>query len=425
MSGRVRTLLLDANGWGGWKAIASETMLRGVLGISRLEQLPAPLRNTGFARHLLRNRYLRLSYAMDWRDAFMADAGIEVELCNIVNLVEYARCRSKLRDYPLIIVLHSATGDSMGMLRRTASWFQGRRGKLVVFVGNEYNLLDDKIGFIRDTGAEYVASQLPLQSAEWLYAECAGTTVVPMPHALNPALYHPRPEVPRTVDIGFVGADYPFFIGDRDRAAVLEFFQRDGPERGLTTDIRTVNMPRERWAEFLSGCRGVIGAEAGTRYLDRSGTLIPAVERYLRAHSRATFEDVFDRFFRDRPVVMSGKAISSRHFEPIGTLTCQLLLEGEYNDILRADEHYIALRRDLSNIDDALARFRDADYRAGMTQRTREYALAEHTYARRVRQLLHAVGLDVRDRRVRRFQPAGHRGSAHPHGRRPLPPRPR
>ncbi len=393
MTGRVRTLLLDANGWGGWKAVASETMLRGVLGISRPEQLPPRVRDMPFVRRVLRSRYAGLSYAMDWRDAFMADPDIDAELCNILNLVEYAGSRPKLRDYPLIIVLHSATGDSMDMLRRTASWFQGRRGKLVVFVGNEYNLLDDKIGFIRDTGAEYVASQLPRQSAEWLYAECSGTTVVPMPHALNPALYHPRPEVPRTLDIGFVGADYPFFIGDRDRAAVLEFFQRHGAERGLTTDIRTVNMPRERWAEFLCGCRGVIGAEAGTRYLDRTGTFIPAVEQYLRAHPRASFEDVFDQFFRGRAVVQSGKAVSSRHFEPIGTLTCQLLLEGEYNGILRADEHYIALKPDLSNVDDALARFRDPDYRTRMTQQTREYVLAQHTYARRVRQLLEAVEL--------------------------------
>jgi hypothetical protein len=391
MSGRVRTLLLDANGWGGWKAVASETLLGGVLGVTRPEQLPAGLRDRPFVRRVLRSRYAGLSYAMDWRDAFMADPGIDATVCNILNLVEYARCRPKLRDYPLIIVLHSATGDSMDMLRRTASWFQGRRGKLVVFVGNEYNLLDDKIGFIRETGAEYVASQLPRQSAEWLYAECAGTAVVTMPHALNPALYHPRPEVPRALDIGFVGADYPFFIGDRDRADVLDFFQRHGLERGLTTDIRTVNMPRERWAEFLCGCRAVIGAEAGTRYLDRSGTLIPAVEHYVRAHPQATFEEVFDRFFRHRPVVMSGKAISSRHFEPIGTLTCQLLLEGDYNGILQADEHYIALKPDLSNVADALARFRDPGYRTDMTRRTREYVLAEHTYARRVRQLLEAV----------------------------------
>jgi hypothetical protein len=183
------------------------------------------------------------------------------------------------------------------------------------------------------------------------------------------------------------------FIGDRDRASVLEFFQRHGAELGLTTDIRTANIPRERWAEFLCTCRAVIGAESGTRYLDRSGTLIPAVEEYLRSRPEATFDEVFDRFFRDRTPGVSGKAISSRHFEPIGTLTCQLLLEGHYNGILTADEHYIALRRDLSNMDEALDRFRDTGYREAMTQRTREYVLAEHTYARRVRQLLAAVEL--------------------------------
>ena len=393
MSGRIRTLILDANGWGGWKAVASETVVRGMLGVSGPEQLPPALRRIPLAQRVLRDRYAGLSYAIDWRDAFVADPGLDADVCNIINLVDYARCRSRIRDYPLVIVLHSATGDSMGILRRTASWFQSRRGKLVVFVGNEYNLLDEKIGFIRETGAEYVGSQLPIDSARWLYGECKRAAVLAMPHALNPALYRPRPDVPRTLDIGFVGADYPLFIGDRDRTTVLEFFQRHGGELGLTTDIRTVNIPRERWAEFLCTCRAVIGAEAGTRYLDRSGTLIPAVEEYLRSRPEATFEEVFDRFFRDRTPGVPGKAISSRHFEPIGTLTCQILLEGHYNGILTADEHYIALKRDLSNMGEALDRFRDTGYRDAMTRRAREYVLAEHTYAHRVRQLLAAVEL--------------------------------
>jgi hypothetical protein len=391
MSGRIRTLILDANGWGGWKAVASETILRGVLGLSHPDQLPGPLRRNAFVRHLLRDRYAGLSYAVDWRDAFLADPGLDADVCNIINLVDFYRARPKIRDYPLIIVLHSATGDNMAVLRRAAAWFQGRRGKLVVFVGNEYNLLEDKIGFIRETGAEYVGTQLPLASAQWLYAECRDATVLPMPHALNPALYRPHPEVPRTLDIGFVGADYPFYIGDRDRAAVIDYFQEHGTERGLATAIRRVNMPRERWAEFLCSCRGVIGAEAGTRYLDRTGALIPEVEAYQRAHPSAPFAEIFERFFRERPVQASGKAISSRHFEPIGTLTCQLLLEGHYNGILAADEHYIALRPDLSNIDDALERFRDPAYRGAMTERARDHVLAEHTYARRVRQLVASV----------------------------------
>lgn len=392
MSGRIRTLIVDANGWGGWKAVASETIVRGLLQISRVDQLPAALREVSLVKRVVRDRYASLSYAMDWRDALLAEPRIEAELCNILNLVEYARHRPRIRDYPLVIVLHSATGDSMGVLRRTASWFQGRRGKLVVFVGNEYNLLDEKIGFIRETGADYVASQLPIESARWLYADCPAATVLPMPHALNPQLYHPCLDVKRDVDVGFAGASYPLFIGDRERASMLEYFRCHGDGLGLTTDIRTTNMPRERWAEFLCRCRAVIGAEAGTHYLDRTGKLIPEIQAYCRLRPAATFDEVFERFFRQRPIEMSGKAISSRHFEPVGTKTCQLLLEGDYNGILRGDEHYIAVRKDLSNVREATEKFRDVSYRDAMTARAYDYVMAEHTYAHRVAYMLDQVG---------------------------------
>jgi hypothetical protein len=111
----------------------------------------------------------------------------------------------------------------------------------------------------------------------------------------------------------------------------------------------------------------------------------------MKEHPRATFEGVFDQFFRHYPNPVSGKAISSRHFEPIGTKTCQLLLEGEYNGILKADEHYISIKKDLTNIDEDIRRFRDQGYREAMVQRTHEYVLEEHTYQRRVQSLVCAV----------------------------------
>jgi hypothetical protein len=93
------------------------------------------------------------------------------------------------------------------------------------------------------------------------------------------------------------------------------------------------------------------------------------------------------------PVERSGKCASSRHFDAIGTETCQILFPGRYNDLLVADEHYLALAPDFSNIDDVLGRFRDESYRVQMVRRTREWALEQHTHRHRVRALLDAVGV--------------------------------
>jgi len=104
------------------------------------------------------------------------------------------------------------------------------------------------------------------------------------------------------------------------------------------------------------------------------------------------FAEVHARFFAGRPrPPVYGKCISSRHFDAIGTKTCQIMLRGRYNDILEADRDYIALAPDFANLEDAVARFRDARYRQAMVDAAYERALAAHTYRHRIDRVADAV----------------------------------
>jgi spore maturation protein CgeB len=262
-----------------------------------------------------------------------------------------------------------------------------------MFVGNEYDLLDDKIGFIRAVGAEFLCSQLPTAAAQYLYRECSNSRILSMPHALNPKVYQPWGGSERSVDIGFIGDVYWPFVGDRERTDLIEAFEKGGGRWGLRCEIRKQRVARTEWATFLNRCSGTIGAESGTYYLNDRGRLLAAAREYnLLQHPEASFEEVFEKFYRGQPREVSGKSISSRHFEPIGTKTCQLLVDGEYNGILKPDVHYISVRKDLSNIEEAVRRFRDEAYRRAMVDEAYEYVMAEHTYAQRVRTLLGTIG---------------------------------
>lgn len=142
----------------------------------------------------------------------------------------------------------------------------------------------------------------------------------------------------------------------------------------------------------MSGCKAVIGAELGTYYLNERGRLLQRARAYnLCQQQDASFDEVFEQFYNGRPRGVSGKSISSRHFEPIGTKTCQLLLDGLYNGILEPDRHFIAIKPDFSNMDDAIERFRDAGLRQRMVDETYEYVMSQHTYAHRVAHLLQVV----------------------------------
>jgi spore maturation protein CgeB len=289
-----------------------------------------------------------------------------------------------------VVVLHSAAGDRMSILNHTAGWFQGRRGALAVFIGNEYDLMSEKISFLQKSGADFVCTQLPVETARQLY-DGSGAEVVPMPHALNPRVYRVQPGQARTIDVAFVGDLYDRLIGDRERTAIVEFFSERAAEYGLRSDIRRQRMPRDEWTRYLNTCHGVIGAESGTYYLQKTGAALRCAKRYVTSHPSATFDDVHRRCFAGAQQTLNGKAISSRHFEPIGTGTCQLLVEGHYNGILEADKHYIAVKRDLSNITDAIARFTDESYRAGILATAYDHVVTRHTYDHRIATLVHAM----------------------------------
>jgi hypothetical protein len=398
MSERIKTLVLDADG-AGWSYVAVDTVLRGLLR-SRIDVsiLPHRFRSNRWGRRLLGPRYAHLSNVLDWREALCAAPELDVEVCNINNLLDYNHRREAIRHYPLVIILHSAAGDHLGLLKATAHWFAGRRGALVVFLGNEYDLMEEKLAFVRLVGADYLCSQLPLEAARWVYAECHSTQVLAMPHALNPQMYAPNPAIPRTVDIGFSGDVYFPFIGDTERTTLITFFQCHGGHLGLSTEFRlNARMRRSEWADFLRCSRGIIGAESGSYYLDRRGRMIAEAKAYWRRYPRASFEEIFERFFRaPRFPYVSGKAISSRHFEAIGTKTCQLLLEGHYNGILHPGEHYIPIRKDLSNVREAVRLFKDEAWRRRMVDRAYEYVMDEHTYQHRVRALVKVVSEEPR-----------------------------
>ena len=387
MSDRIRTLLLEANGTH-WVAVAIDTLGLGALtagtGARQWIGRSRPLRK------LFGDRYADASYISDWHDAFQAEPRLLVDTCNITNLVEFARMRRKMREYDLIVVSHSAAGDRMSVLSRTAGWFEGRRGKLAMFVGNEYDLLDEKITFAEKTGADYICTQLPIETARAVYVGCSGT-IVPMPHGLNPLVYNARAGVPRSLDVGFVGDLYDRLIGDRERTDIVRFFRDRGAHYGLRCDIRSQRMPRDAWAAFLGSCHATIGAESGTYYLQRNGAALKCAKSFVKRRPDASFALVHRECFEGRAPVVNGKAVSSRHFEPIGTRTCQVLVEGAYNGILTADRHYIAVKRDLSNIDEAIRRVKDVEYRRGITEAAYEHVMSAHTYSHRVRRLVDMV----------------------------------
>ncbi len=111
--------------------------------------------------------------------------------------------------------------------------------------------MGEKIRFIKESGTDYVCSQLPFETAAWLYSESTDSTGPAIPHALNPDVYVSQTTDKRGADIGFVGDLYERLIGDRERTDIVKFFERHGGKFGLHCDIRYDRLRRPDWVAFL------------------------------------------------------------------------------------------------------------------------------------------------------------------------------
>ncbi len=395
MREKIKTLVLHSNGPPKMPVVFCNTLIRGVLNVPETFALPAFLSRGKYLGKLGRaftEHYARQGYLNDWREELKKSQLLDVVECDISNLIDYHNKRPVIEDVGFIIILHSATGDDMSLLLKTCHWFHKRKCKMAVFLGNEYDLMWEKTTFLYESGAEFACSQLPVDTAEWLYADVPGVKVLPLPHALNPAVYFPGQQQRRTMDIGFRGARYLLWIGDTKRNDFLDHMIQHGSRYQLSCDIRYGTIARGEWAGFLRTCHGTIGGEAGSCYLDKRGELIETAKRYLKNQPHASLKDLTETIgSRDEVEFISGKAISSRHFEPIGTKTCQLLLEGRYNDLLEPGVHYLSVKPDLSNLPEVIIEFKDEGRRKQIAEQAHEHVMSHHTYRHRVRSLIKAI----------------------------------
>jgi hypothetical protein len=398
------------------------------------------LRESRIRAVVLTLRYgVRASYYDDWLDAFAASPHFAVSAFNLFAHGERRRARRAVRAAELVVALHSCTADTLRFIDPLRPALQARRGRLLVFVGNEYNLpwirLSDKRAFLREVGADWVATQLPFEAGAWLYQD-TGARVLALPHAANEHVFRrDKLDQARAIDLGARSFRYPIYLGDDERNRVYDLFAQLGPAAGLRVDISNERrLGRAEWAAFLNECRGTVGSEAGTWYLERDDATALAIREFLRARSTGPtlhadgwlhgvarrlpygvktglrallrrsplqheafaphdddFAEVWERFFAGRPRCPAySKCISSRHFEAAATGTCQLLVAGRYNDILLEDEHYIPLRPDLANAADALLRFRDPAERGRIAAAAYDLIHGAHTYRHRLT-ALHAA----------------------------------
>ena len=385
----------------------------------------------------------QMSYFDDWVDAFEEHPDFNVTSVNLFDNSTpdiHKEVIKLIEEVDLIVLHHSMNGDTLKYLTPFVSALKNRKGKLVSFVGNEVNLptigMAPKIKMLKDIKVNFIATQLLLEAGEWLYRECSESRVISLPHGLNPAKFKNTISVEdRKIDVGTRSAQYGVYVGDNDRNSIIQYFYKTLLELKLDFGLNEneqKRFDRKEWANFLNNCKSTLSTEAGSFYLEPDDKIVMEIHKYLKSKSSkfvlpnetflrkayrfiapsfirkilinlfkdqivevdgvgqdTNFQEIYDKFFANaKKAPVYTKAISSRHFDAIGTHTLHVMYPGRYNDILKPHEHYFELQKDHSNIDDLLSLLKDPKKIRDITSATYDYVLQNHTHKHRLDALL-------------------------------------
>lgn len=312
-----------------------------------------------------------LSYQRAWPRPLASHPALD---CSFVNLAAGERVGPRLgrsvgRGIDVVVLLHSVFSNARLLDVASARRVARSRCTRVVFLANEYKLMPEKMAYVDELRADLVVSQLDGAEALDLYRRRLACRVTWLPNAgLDPERFRPpADDSGRSIELGYRAYENPWYLGHQERRDIADAFTDAAARHGLAVDISldpADRLDEDEWPAFLRRCLGQLGSEAGGDYLELDDRTRKAVNRHLEEQPDASFEAVRARFFDGYADPVSGRALSSRIIEAAGTKTAQLLLEGRYGGLLEPDVHYIPIRRDLSNVDEAIAKLRDPGVRA-------------------------------------------------------------
>ncbi len=330
-----------------------------------------------------------LSYQHGWPEAMARSPAFVCRGFNLAGrrLVDTA---AFLRDLyasrpDAIVVLHSVFSNQ-NYLRRGLFWAVAAcRVPKVYFIGNEYKSMPQKMTFSRQLGVSLLITQSNDPEVLQLYRDALGCNVACLPNTgFDPATFRPTKALAeREIDIGYRSFEGLWYLGNREKEDIAAYFQAEASRLGLRIDISLSAADRfdpPGYAAFMNECRGQIGTESGGDFFDLQDATRDRVHAYLAANPDATWEQVHATIFANFGPSVKMRIISGRQVEAAACKTVQLLFAGRYNDYLRADEHYIALNKDFSNIDEAMRRFRDDGFCQKLVDNAYELAMSEFTY---------------------------------------------
>ena len=168
----------------------------------------------------------------------------------------------------------------------------------------------------------------------------------------------------RLIDIGYRARELPYFMGKgaQEKTTIGHDIALLLKGSGLVLDIETNESNRlygSDWDAFIANCKSMIGVEAGTSTFDLDGSIKKECEEFISKNPDSNFEEIQNAVLFKYEDQIFYRTISPRVFECAAFRVLMIMYEGHYSGVLKPNVHYVSLKKDYSNFDEALATAKD------------------------------------------------------------------
>jgi hypothetical protein len=190
----------------------------------------------------------------------------------------------------------------------------------------------------------------------------------------------------RSTFIGYRGRPLGVRYGELglDKVKIGKQFKEYCVEHSIPHDIESTEEMRiygDDWYHFIGKCRGMLGTESGSNVFDWDGNLVSSVQAWRSHHPSTSDMECYDAIIKDKDINGLMNQISPRVFETIIARTVLVLYEGLYSNIIKPDIHYLAVKKDGSNIAEVVEKLQDGYLVDKITQQAYDDIIRKQTYS--------------------------------------------
>lgn len=265
-------------------------------------------------------------------------------------------------------------------------------GLKVLFIQDEYDHTHRAWDWIKRLGIKLVFTVVPFENISRIYppekfpnvrfiSNLTGYVPDELPFQAKPTLTSTRKLI-----IGYRGRPLPAHYGQlgQEKIEVGQLVKQYCDSKGILNDIAWTEKDRiygPKWYEFMESCRAMLGSESGSNVFDWDGTLASQIQSFRKANKSATDKDVYKAVVE--PLEKTGlmNQVSPRIFEAIMARTVLVLYEGSYSGVVVPGLHFIALKKDGSNLDEVFALLHDGEFVDEMAEKAYKDVIASGKYS--------------------------------------------